>query len=57
MEVYTADDVARIMGVSKAKAYNMIRHLNDLLKKKGTPEGAIAHGRVSKKLFHEKMGI
>ena len=46
-----ADDVAQILGVSKPKAYSIMRSLNEELKKKGYITVA---GRVSAKYFSEK---
>lgn len=57
-EMYTADDIAKMCGVTKAKAYIMIRALNDMLiKEKKTPRETTICGRIGKKFFHEKMGI
>ena len=46
-----ADDVAQILGISKPKAYSIMRSLNEELKKKGYITVA---GRVSAKYFNEK---
>ena len=46
----TADDVAKILQVSKSTSYRIIRKMNDDLKKKGTITIA---GKVSAKYFYE----
>ncbi len=46
-----ADDVAQILGISKPKAYSIMRSLNEELKKKGYITVA---GRVSAKYVNEK---
>ena len=46
----TADDVAKILQVSKSTAYRIIRKMNDDLKKKGKITIA---GKVSAKYFYE----
>lgn len=48
---YTADNVAEILGVSKSKAYVLIRMLNKELAKKGYITLA---GKVPIKYFQEK---
>ena len=45
------DDVANILGISKPKAYVIMRNLNDELKSRGYITVA---GRVSAKYFAEK---
>lgn len=49
---YTSDDIAQMLGVSKSKAYAIIRSLNAELKEKGL---LVLHGKVSKKYFAEKL--
>ena len=46
------DDVCGILGVSKSTAYQMIRSLNEELKKQGY---VTIHGKVSRKFFFEKF--
>lgn len=48
----TADDVAGMMGVSKSRAYRIIRELNKELSEKGYVTVA---GRTSRKFFEEKV--
>lgn len=49
---YTSDDVAKMLGVSKSKAYAIIRNLNEELEEKGF---ITMHGKVSKQYFSEKI--
>ncbi len=51
MSFYTVKDVQKILGISSSKAYQIIRSLNDDLKKKGYITVA---GKVPKKFFNEK---
>ncbi len=48
----TAKEVAELLGISKSKAYAIIRELNDELSAKGFITVA---GRVSRKFFEEKF--
>jgi len=48
----TAGDIADMMGVSKSRAYRIIRDLNKELSEKGYITVA---GRVSRKFFEEKF--
>ncbi len=48
----TADDAADMMGVSKSRAYRIIKDLNKELSEKGYVTVA---GRVSRKFFEEKV--
>ena len=48
----TAEEVAEILGVSKAYAYKVIRNLNDELEIKGY---VVISGKVSTKYFREKF--
>lgn len=48
----TANDVADMMGVSKSRAYRIIRDLNRELSERGYVTVA---GRVSRKFFEEKV--
>lgn len=48
---YTADEVQEILGVSRAKAYKVVKMLNEELKKQGY---IVVAGRISKKYFAEK---
>ncbi len=47
-----AKEVAELLGISKSKAYAIIRELNDELSAKGFITVA---GRVSRKFFEEKF--
>ena len=49
---YNSDEVAQMLGISKSKAYAIIRSLNDELKEKGL---LVIHGKVNKKYFSEKI--
>lgn len=49
---YTADDIAKMLKVSRPTAYRIIRGLNDELANKGY---IIISGRVPKKYFEEKF--
>lgn len=51
MSFYTVKEVQKILGISSSKAYQIIRSLNDELKKKGYITVA---GKVPKKFFNEK---
>jgi len=48
---YTADEIAAILGVSKATAYREIKRLNAELSEKGY---IIVPGKISKRYFSEK---
>ncbi len=48
----TAKEVAELLGISKSKAYAIIRELNEELSAKGFITVA---GRVSRKFFEEKF--
>ncbi len=48
----TAKEVAELLGISKSKAYAIIRELNDELSAKGFITVA---GRVSRKFFEERF--
>lgn len=49
---YDAADVAKMLGISKSKAYTVIKALNKELADKGF---MVIAGRVSKKFFSEKF--
>ncbi|MBQ3601167.1 MAG: hypothetical protein II992_08230 [Lachnospiraceae bacterium] len=49
---YNSDDVAQMLGVSKSKAYTIIRKLNEELEAKGF---ITMHGKVSRQYFAEKV--
>lgn len=49
---YTASEVQKMLGVSRGKAYSVIRELNEQLKKKGY---IIIPGKISQKYFREKV--
>ncbi|MBE6017916.1 MAG: DNA-binding protein [Lachnospiraceae bacterium] len=51
MKFYNADDVAEIMQISKAKAYEIIRELNGEMEKMGY---LTVKGRVNSTFFHKK---
>lgn len=46
-----AQDVAEVMGISKSKAYVIIKQLNEELKQKGF---ITVQGKVSRKFFEER---
>ena len=48
---YTAMEVAKMLGVSRAKGYKIVRELNEELTKKGY---IVIAGKISKKFFEEK---
>lgn len=48
----TAQEVAELLGISKSKAYTIVRELNEELSAKGFITVA---GRVSRKFFEEKL--
>ena len=50
--VYTAQDVAYMLGVSRATAYRIIDQLNRELEKKNC---LTISGKISKKYFDEKI--
>lgn len=56
-EVYDWKDVAKLYNCKRDKAYLIIRGLNNLLIKDGTPKESIVSGKISKKFFHEKIKI
>ena len=47
-----AADIMKILGVSRAKAYKIIRELNDELSKNGY---MTVRGKISRKFFNEKF--
>jgi hypothetical protein len=46
------EDVMQILGISKSSAYNIMRQMNDELKKKGY---VVIRGKVSRKYFEERF--
>ena len=48
---YTAMEVAKMLGVSRAKGYEIVRELNEELTKKGY---IVIAGKIPKKFFEEK---
>ena len=50
-KVYTAEEVAAILGVSRSTAYREIKRLNAELEAQGYNT---ATGKISKRYFHEK---
>lgn len=51
---YGVEDVSRILGVSKSKAYKVIKEINDELSRLGL---ITLHGKVSKRYFNEKVAL
>lgn len=49
-----ADEVRQILGVSRSKAYRIIKQLNNELEKKGK---IVIAGKVSRNYFMESLGI
>lgn len=49
---YTAQEVMEILGVSRAKAYKVVRELNEELAAKGY---IVAAGKVPKKFLAERL--
>ena len=54
VEFYTANDVAVILGVSRATAYRIIDDLNRQLEKM---KKITLRGKISKKYFNERLYI
>ena len=48
---YTANDIACLLGISKAKAYQIIKGLNEELEKRGY---IVLAGKISKAYFTER---
>lgn len=48
---YTASDISGLLGVSKAKAYQIIKGLNEELEKRGY---IVLAGKISKAYFTER---
>ena len=53
-QFYTVKDVMRILQVKEAKAYKIIRKLNEELEQRGY---IVVSGKVSKRYFDEKVYI
>lgn len=53
-EVLRAEDIVKILDVSKNKAYNIIHSLNNELKKKGY---IVIRGRVNKQYFYNRLNL
>lgn len=49
---YTAADVRKMLGVSRGKAYQLIKELNEELEQRGY---IVLAGKIPKKLFAEKV--
>lgn len=49
---YTAEEIAKMLGISKSHAYKMIRDMNTELKEKGY---VTIQGRVSRQFLEEKI--
>lgn len=47
-----ADEIVEVMGISQAKAYKLIRQLNEELRKAGY---ITVSGRVSRRYFEERI--
>lgn len=56
-EYYTCQDVMRLYGVKKSKAYTIIRELQKECIKEGKLSPCIPSGRIPKKIFRKKMGL
>lgn len=56
-KMYTTEDIEKLCGVSKPKAYNMIRSLNEKLISEGTPKECIVSGKISKIYFNRHMKL
>ena len=52
LSFYNAEEVARILGVSKSHAYKLIREMNNELAAKGY---ITISGRISKQYFNERF--
>lgn len=52
MELYRADDVAQELGISRNKAYELMRMLNQELKNKGY---VVINGRIPKAYLLERF--
>ena len=50
---YTAGDVMRILGVSRSKAYSMIKDMRQECVKSGNMTKAYPAGKIPKKYFNE----
>ena len=50
----TVEEVSAICKVKQKKAYNIMKEINDEMKKKGY---IVIRGRVNRKFFNEKLGI
>ncbi len=50
----SADDVSQIMGISKSKAYRIIKSINEDLNNRGF---ITISGKVSKRCFYEKVAL
>lgn len=47
-----AEEVRELLGISRSKAYGIVRQLNDELKERGL---ITLNGKVSRKYFREKI--
>lgn len=54
-KMYTSSDIIKMCGVSKTKAYTMIRSLNNKLISEGTPRECTVPGKISKIYFHRHI--
>ena len=52
IQFYNVDDVVDILGVSRPKAYSIMKELNDELVSKGF---IVVSGKVSVRYFNEKL--
>lgn len=48
---YTAMEVAEMLGISRTKAYKLVRDMNEELAKQGY---IVVSGKIPKKYLHEK---
>ena len=51
-QVYTAEDVSRMLGISKSFSYRLIRQMSEKLKSEGY---ITISGKISKKYFDERI--
>ena len=49
-----AEDVAKILGISKTSSYRIIKQLNDELQRQGK---IVISGKISTRYFYEKVAI
>ena len=54
---YTSGDVQKLLGISRTKAYTMIRELREELVKKGVMTSVYPAGKIPKKYFDQRCLI